>query len=156
MGFPDDGRAPWRVIMIQVLLLSGLAAFFKLYLPHYTRGVASREAATRERRINDLFQNAVEQDTTQEISVPLDGAVVKRYPQKLRLVLTPQEVEDSLGVPATMTTDFRGGQHLTWFGTSHKLEASFNAGRLYCLTLHDRSTGHGVMVFAAPTSWHPY
>ena len=156
MAFADTGRAPWRFITIQAILLGGLLAFFTLFLPYYHRQSADREAGQREQRINALFENAVEQDTRQQISVPLDGAIVKRYPQKLRLALSPQEVENSLGIPARATTDFRGGQHLTWFGTSHKLEASFNAGRLYCLTLEDRLTGHGVMVYASPTSWHPY
>jgi hypothetical protein len=156
MAVADSGRFPWRIILIQVLVLTGLVAFFTLYLPYYHRQIAIREAATREAKITALFQNSVVQDTTQQIFVPLDGTIVKRYPQKLRLELSPQEVENSLGIPTRSTTDFRGGQHLTWIGTGHKLEASFNAGRLYCLTLEDRSTGHGVMVFASPTSWHPY
>jgi hypothetical protein len=156
MRFSSIGRAPWRVIIIQILLLSGLAVFFKLYLPRHARQTAVREAAAREQQINALFQNSVEQDSTQEISVPLDGTIVKRYPQKLRIALSPQDVESTLGVPVSSTTDFQGGQHLTWIGTAHKLEASFNAGRLYCLALEDRSTGHGVMVFESPLSWHPY
>jgi hypothetical protein len=150
------GRAPWRVIGIQVLILSGLAVFFKFYLPRHARDLAERAAAAREHEINTLFENSVEQVSTQEISVPLDGAIVKRYPQKLRIVLSPHEAESTLGVPDSSTTDFAGGQHLTWTGTTHKLEASFNAGRLYCLNLENRSTGHGVMVFESPTSWHPY
>ena len=156
MRSSSRGRAPWRVIIIQVLILAGLAVFFKFYLPHRARDLAGRAAAAREEEINALFQNTVEQDSTQEISVPLNGAIVKRYPQKLRIALSPQDAESTLGIPDTTTTDFRGGQHLTWTGTTHKLEASFNAGRLYCLNLQDRSTGHGVMVFEAPTSWHPY
>ena len=152
----DTGRAPWRVIIIQVLLLSGLAVFFKIYLPYRARDAEAEAAAAREQRINALFENAVEKDTTREISVPLGGEIVKRHPQKLRLVLSPREVEDSLGLPAKITMDFRGGQHLMWLGTAHKLEASFNAGRLYCLTLEDLTTGRGVMVYASPTSWHPY
>jgi hypothetical protein len=59
-------------------------------------------------------------------------------------------------VPDSATTDFRGGQHLQWLGTTHQLEDSFNAGRLYCLQLQDRTTGHGVMVFDSFAAWHPY
>jgi len=156
MAIAESGRVRWWTIVIQALVLLGLAAFFKFFLPHYRRQSTEREAASREHRINALFENSVETDTRQQVSVPLDGAIVKRYPQRLRLELSPREVEDRLGLPARIATDFRGGRHLTWFGTNHKLEAAFNAGRLYCLTLEDRSTGHGVMVFAAPTSWHPY
>lgn len=150
------GRAPWRIIVIQLVILGGLVVFFKLYLPHHARDLAGRAAATREQKINALFQDAVEEDSTQEISVPLNGAIVKRHPQKLRITFSPQDAESTLGVPDSAAIDFQGGQHLTWLGTAHKLEASFNAGRLYCLALEDRSTGHGVMVFASISSWHPY
>lgn len=152
----STGGAPWRVIIIQVILLSGLAVFFKYYLPHHERAVAARQVQAREQKIQTLFQNAVEEDTTQKISVPLDGELVKRYPQKLRLALTLQDIEGSLGVPASESTDYQGGLHLSWFGTQHRLEAAFNGGKLYCLTLADRSTGHGEMVFASPYSWHPF
>ena len=150
------GRAPWRVIVIQVLILSGLGALYKSHLPSRARDLAERAAATREQKIKALFQDSVEEDSTDEISVPLEGVVVRRHPQRLRTVFSPQQAESTLGVPDATTTDFRGGQHLTWLGTAHKLEASFNAGRLYCLTLEDRATGHGVMVFDSIWPWHPY
>jgi hypothetical protein len=155
MPFSSFGRAPWRIIVIQILLLSGLVVFFKLFLPHHARQMAVHDAANREQKINALFQNSVE-DSTQEISVPLDGVIVKRHPQRLRIVFSPQDAESRLGVPDASTTDFRGGQHLTWVGTAHKLDASFNAGRLYGLALEDRASGHGVMVFESPSSWRPY
>lgn len=143
-------------MVIQSLLLLGLVAFFKFYLPHRARQTAVRDVAAREQKINALFQDSVEQDSMQEISVPVDGAMEKRYPQKLRVPLSLQEAESALGIPDTNTTDFQGGQHLTWTGTAHKLEASFMAGRLYCLALEDRSTGHGAMVFQSYQSWRPY
>jgi hypothetical protein len=152
----SSGRALWRVIVIQVLLLLGLAVFYKLYLPHRARDLADRAAATREQKINALFQDSVEEDSAHEISVPLDGAIVKRHPQRLRTTFSPGEADFALGVPDASTTDFSGGQHLTWLGTTHKLVASFNTGRLYCLALEDRTTGHGVMVFESPWTWHPY
>jgi hypothetical protein len=65
-------------------------------------------------------------------------------------------LETRLGVPDATTTDFRGGQHLLWLGTAHKLEASFDAGRLYSLALEDRATRRGVLVFQSPDLWHPY
>jgi len=156
MRASNSGRAPWRVIAIQVLILLGLVAFIKFYLPHRTRELARYAIIAREQSINALFQDAVVEDSTREISVPLDGAIVKRHPQRLRTTFSPQQAESTLGVPDTSTTDFSGGQHLTWIGTAHKLGAAFSAGRLYCLTFEDRATGHGVLVYESPEAWHPY
>lgn len=156
MSPSDPGRAPWRVITIQVLILLGLVALYKIYLPYHLRRLAEREAATREQRINAFFRDAVEEDQTREISVPLGGEVVKRHPQRLREMFSPQQVESILGVPDASTTDFRGGQHLTWLGSSHKLEVSFDAGRIYSLVLEDRATRHGALIYASPDLWHPY
>ncbi|MGO8786409.1 MAG: hypothetical protein ACLQVL_03365 [Terriglobia bacterium] len=150
------GRAPWRVIAIQLLIVLGLVALYKIYLPRHARELAKREVAARELKINTIFRDSVEEDSTREISVPLDGAIVKRHPQRLRTTFSPQEAETTLGVPDVARTDFRGGQHLTWWGTTHKLEVSFDAGRLYCLNLEDRATGHGVLVYRSPELWHPY
>jgi len=152
----DSGGVPWRVILIQLAVLLGLLTFFKFYLPHRERAQASQAVADREQKIEDFFQNAVVEDTTHEISVPLNGSMAKRHPQSLRATLHVEEVEAQLGAPDQSTTDFRGGQHLTWVGSAHKLEAAFNAGRLYCLSHEDRKTSHGVMVFESIWSWHPY
>ena len=150
------GRAPWRIFAIQAGILLGLAIFCKLYFPYRARELARHGAAIREQRINTFFHDSVVDDSAEEISVPLDGAIVKRHPQRLRTTFSPQDAESTLGVPNTTMTDFRGGQHLTWLGSDHKLEAAFDAGRLYCLTFEDRATGHGVLVYESPQSWHPY
>jgi hypothetical protein len=152
----DSGRTPWRVILVQLIILTGLVAFYKLYLPHLEREKAMREAAEREQKIEAFFQKAVVEDTMQEIAVPLEGAIVQRHPQRLRATLAVEEVEAALGAPDVASTDFQGGQHLTWIGAAHKLQGSFSAGHLYCLAREDRSTGHGVMVFESIGSWHPY
>ena len=156
MSISSFGRVFWRVILIQLLILLGLVAIYKLYLPYRARDLAGRAAAAREQKINALFQDSVVEDSAHEIYVPLEGAIVKRHPQRLRTVFSPREAESTLGFPDAITVDFRGGQHLTWLGTAHKLEASFNAGRLYCLTLEDRSTGRGVLVYESFRNWHPY
>jgi len=156
MRTSNSGRAPWRVIAIQVLILLGLVALIKLYLPHRTRELARHAIVAREQSINALFQDSVVEDSTHEISVPLDGTIVKRHPQRLRTTFSPQQAESTLGVPDTTTTDFSGAQHLMWIGSAHKLGAAFNAGHLYCLTFEDRATGHGVLVYESPDSWHPY
>jgi hypothetical protein len=156
MTTSTTGGASWRVIAIQIGILLGLAVFFKFYLPHRAHNMARQALVAREHGITTLFQNSVVEDSGPEISVPLDGAVVKRHPQKLRTLFSPDDAESTLGVPDSTMTDFQGGQHLTWTGTTHKLEAAFNAGRLYCLTFEERATGHGVQVFESPQSWHPY
>jgi len=156
MQISNSGRVPWRFIVIQVLIVLGLIIFLKVYLPYRSRNLAAQAATSREQRIISLFQDSVEEDLTQEISVPLEGAIVKRHPQRLRSTFSREEAEARLGPPRTIFTDFGGGEHLTWIGTSHKFEAAFNAGRLYCLTLEGRGTGHGVLVYESPLAWHPY
>lgn len=155
MRFLSWKRVPWRMIVIQVLVLGGLVAFLKIYLPHRTRDMAQRAIAEREQKINALFHDSVE-DSTNEISVPLNSAIVKRHPQRLRRSFSPEDAESMLGAPDSSSVDFRGGQHLTWIGTAHKLEAAFNSGNLYCLALEDRSTGNGVLVYTSFEQWHPY
>ena len=156
MTYSSSGRVPWRIIVVQALILIGLVGFFKLYLPRRARAMAASAAVTREQKIMTLFQQSVVEDTTHEIPVPVEGSIVKRHPQSLRVALSQQDVENALGVPDVATTDFRGGQHLKWLGTTHVLEASFDAGHLYCLNLQDRSTSHGVLVYESIWSWHPY
>jgi hypothetical protein len=156
MPLADRGRVRWQFILPQVLVLAGLAAFFKVYLPRLERARLARAAADREGSIEAFFPTAVVEDTAHEVAVPLEGVIVKRHPQRLRSVLSVGDVEAELGAPDISSTDFRGGQHLTWIGTRHKLVASFNVGRLYCLAHEDRSTGHGVAVFDSIWSWHPY
>jgi len=150
------GLARWRVFLIQLAILACLLGFFKLYLPHLERERTAQRAAERERKIESFFQAEVEEDATREIDVNLNGVVVRRHPQRLRAAPPITEVEAALGAPDTSATDFRGGQHLTWIGTAHQLQAAFNQGRLYCLAREDRSTGYGVMVFESPEAWHTY
>jgi len=156
MTTSDFGGASWRLIVIQVLVLLGLLIFFKFYLPHHERDLAAKSVATREQKIDSFFQASVVEDSAREFSVPLDGAMVKRHPQKLRTTYSPDEVESTLGIPDTSMIDFRGDQHLTWIGTSHKLEAAFTAGRLYCLTMEDLATRHGAQVYDSDDLWRPY
>jgi hypothetical protein len=156
MAPTTSGSTGWRIFGIQLLVLMVLAVFLKLYLPRHQRDLAARAAATREQKITALFKDVVEEDSTREVSVPLDGVIVKRHPQRLRTTFSPEDIESTLGIPTTTTVDFRGGQHMSWVGTAHRLEAAFDSGSLYCLTLEDRSTGHGVMVYKSTGPWHPY
>ena len=156
MRTSSRGSVRWRVFVIQILAVAGLFVSLELFLSHRARSLAERTAASREQKINVMFHDSVADEPTHEIFVPLNGVVVKRHPQRLRIELSPQGAEFTLGLPDTATTDFRGGQHLTWIGTTHKFEASFSGGRLYCVKLEDRATGRGVMVFESIWAWHPY
>jgi len=156
MRTSSRGSVRWRVFVIQILAVAGLFVSLELFLSHRARSLAERTAASREQKINVMFHDSVADEPTHEIFVPLNGVVVKRHPQRLRAVFSPGQAESTLGVPDSATVDFQGGQHLIWLGTVHKLEASFDAGHLYCLILEDRATHHGVMVYESIDSWHPY
>ena len=156
MRTSDFGRAPWRLFLIQILVLAAIVITIKLYLPRHERTLAAQASIAREQKINALFHDSIEEETSREVLVPLDGTMVKRHPWRLRTTFTSEAAESSLGVPNTCAVDFRGGQHLTWLGTSHKLEAAFDAGRLFCLTWEDLNTHHGEQVYNSEDQWRPY
>lgn len=150
----DSGAAPVRAIAIQLALLAGVVAFFKLYLPYREKVRAAAAADERERRIEQLLPSLVADDTSREVPAPGGGGQV--HPQRLASTPTLDEVEQALGVPDRRTTDFRGGLHLIWDGTEHELEASFDHGRLYCLRVESRRTGHGALIFDSSWGWRPF
>ncbi len=152
----DSGTVPKRVIIIQLAILAGLAAWFKLALPRIEKARAESRAAEREQRLMEFFQANVLDDPSREVEVPAGSADSHAHPQRLRAIVGVQDVMQALGVPDARTSDFRGGVHLTWRGTQHTLEAAFNQGRLYCLRLEDRQTGHGALVFESSLYWHPF
>ncbi len=156
MTHSDSGNVPWRLILIQLLILGGVLIFLKFYLPRHQRQLEAQRLVQREQKITSFFQNSVVEDSTREISVPLDGSIIKGHPQRLRTVYSPEDIETDLGAPQTSMTDFQGGQHLTWVGTGHRLEAAFTTGRLYCLTWEDLTTHRGVLVYESEDLWHPY
>jgi hypothetical protein len=140
----DRGRIPIRVIVIQLVIIAGLIAFLKIYLPHREKANAAARLDERESRIEKFFKSMVVEDSRAGTS----GANA----QSLRNTPSMQDVEQALGAPDTSSTDFAGGLHLTWIGARHSLEAGFDRGRLYFLTLTNRSTGHGVTVFESSAS----
>lgn len=156
MAFIASGTAWRKAIVIQVLIVAGLVVWFKVYLPRMQRAKAASEATKREGKIAAIFQSLVVEDASREVEVPAASGETRAHPQKLRSTPPVSEVEQALGLPGTITPDFRGGQHLTWTGTEHKLEASFSNGRLYCLRLEDLRTGHGTMVFESSWYWRPF
>ena len=152
----DSGAVPWRVILIQLAILASLAVFYFLYLPFREKSRAAAEAQERERGIQTLFRSLVVEDANREVEVPGTDGKTRAHPQRLTRTPPVDEVERALGLPDRRTTDFRGGLHLTWTGTEHQLEASFDRGRLYCLRLETLRTGHGTLVFESSFGWHPY
>ena len=145
-----------KLIVPGVLIVAGLIAWFEIYLPRAQRADAVAEASERERKIGNFFRWAVIEDTKREAPVSGNSGDQRVHPQRLRQMPSLREVNQTLGAPTTSTTDVRGGLHVTWTGTRHDLEASFNQGRLYCLKFQDRRTGHGTIVFESSSNWHPY
>jgi hypothetical protein len=145
-----------RLMAIQFALLASLAAFYFLYLPYRSRSRAAAEAQERELKIEALFQSLVVEDTRGEIELPGTGGEVRVHPQRLSRRPAVDEVVQALGLPDRRTTDFESGLHMTWTGTAHSLEASFDRGRLYCLRREDLRTGHGALVFESSVAWHPF
>jgi hypothetical protein len=160
----DSGAVPKRVILIQLAILASLAAFYFLYLPYRQKSRAAAEAEERELRIETLYQSLVVEDVSREvlISPSPDGEVrgaggkTRAHPQRLTRMPSVQEIEQALGLADRRAVDFRSGLHLTWTGTAHSLEASFDQGRLYCLRWEDLRTGHGALVFESIYAWHPF
>ena len=138
MAPSDSGRIPIRVIVIQLVIIAGLFAFFKFYLPRTEKANAAAELEARESRIEESFKSMVVEDSRAQAPSANGKA------QSLRSTPSMQEVEQALGAPDTSSTDYAGGLHLTWIGARHSLECSFDRGRLYSLTLTDRSTGQQV------------
>jgi len=141
------GSVRTRVILVQVAILAGVLAWYRIFLPGIQKERAAEEAARREQKIEALVQSMVIEAAGRENDAPPPPGSTRQHPQRLRFTPPVDAVEKELGAPDTSMTDFRGGQHLTWVGTKHSLELSFEKGRLYALTITDRQTGHGTQVF---------
>jgi hypothetical protein len=143
-----------KIMVSQAIVIVGLIAWFKMYLPRLEKQQAASEAQERDRRIQTFFRWAVIEDSPRAADLPARSG--EQQPQRLRRAPSLQEAEQTLGAPGGRSIDIRGGLHATWTGTAYKLEGSFERNRLYCLTLTDRRTGHGESVFEATSSWHPF
>ena len=156
MRISDSGGMPKRVIVIQLVIIAGLFAFIKIYLPRMEKTKAAARLDERESRIKEFFKSVVVDASGRSVAPPSANGNMPSHPQTLRSTPSMQDVEQALGAPDTSSTDFRGGLHLTWTGTLHRLEGSFNRGRLYCLTLTNLRTGHGESVFESSASWQSF
>ncbi|TAM81849.1 MAG: hypothetical protein EPN47_10600 [Acidobacteria bacterium] len=156
MTLSDTGKISTRVIIMQLAVLAAVAAvlaYVKIYAPRMEKEQAAAQVAERESRIQDFFNSMVAEDSSRMVEAP---GVGRTHPQSLRGTPQVAEVQQTLGGADTSTTDFAGGLHLTWIGTGHTLEASFNKGQLYCLSLKDNSTGHGKSVYVSSDQWRPF
>jgi hypothetical protein len=156
MKASDRGAVPKRLIAVQFAIVAILAAFYFLYLPYRAKSRAAAEAQEREPKIEALYQSLVVEDPHGEVELTGSGGKVRVHPQRLSRVPAVDEVVRALGLPDRRTTDFRGGLHMTWTGSAHSLEASFDRGLLYCLRREDLRTGHGALVFESSVAWHPF
>lgn len=145
-----------KAILIQALIILGLIVWFKLVLPIIQNERAADELARHEQKIESLVQSMVVDAAGPETDAPAKHGAKPARPKRLRFTASVEDIQRALGAPDTSMTDFRGGQHLTWIGTRHKLEASFNKGRLYALALVDLQTGHGMTVFEWSAQWQQF
>ncbi len=150
------GSVRTRVIIVQVAIVVGVIAWYKVFWPEIQKERAAAETARREEKIEALVQAMVVEAAGPETGALAGEGETRARPQRLRITPSVDEVEQELGAPDTNMTDFRGGQHLTWIGSRHSLELAFDKGRLYALTLTDLQSGHGVQVFESATQWRAF
>jgi hypothetical protein len=153
MELNASGATWMRAIVIQAAIIVVLAAVLKFYVPGMEK---RREAALireRETRIQAFARTMIIDDPSRDIP---SGPNAGRHPQKLLRQDTVDEVQSALGAPTSESRDFRGGDHLTWTGTDHRLEAAFDKGVLYNLMYEDIHTGHGVTAYESGAYWQTY
>ncbi len=143
------GSVRTKAILIQVLIVVGLITYFKLALPWIRKEQAADRARQHEQQIESLMQSMV-------VDAPAPSGKDGPRPKRLRITASVEEIQEMLGAPDSSMTDFRGGQHLEWIGTRHKLTASFNKGRLFALALIDLQTGHGMTVYEWSAQWQQF
>ena len=143
-----------RPVIIQVAIGALLAVWIFVGLPRLRNEWAAEEVAKKEARIENVIHDLIVEDPARE--APPGSA--EGYSHAQRLLRTPsvEEVKQTMGAADGFGGDFRGGVHLIWTGTHHKLEASFNNDQLYCLRVEDLSTGHGELVFESSLNWQSF
>ncbi|HLY60141.1 MAG TPA: hypothetical protein VKV95_05200 [Terriglobia bacterium] len=143
-----------RAVAIQLGIAGVLAAWFLVGMPRLKNEWAAEETAKKEGRIQNFIQSLVADDPARNL--PAGSAEGYSHPQRLLNTPSEEEVKQTLGPADGFSGDFRGGVHLIWTGSNHKLEASFNNGRLYCLRVEDVHTGHGALVFESSLNWQVF
>lgn len=143
-----------RAIVIQLSIAGVLVAWFMVGLPRLQREWATEESEKKEGKIQGLIHSSVAEDPARDL--PAGSAEGYSHPQRLLNTPSEDELKQALGPADGFSGDFRGGVHLIWTGTNHKLEASFNNERLYCLRVEDLRTGHGALVFESSLNWRAF
>jgi len=149
----DSGAAWTRAILIQLAILAALAAVLKFYLPGIEKRREAAAVRDREARIQAFARTMIVDDSTRDMP---SGQNAGKHPQKLLRKDSVDEVQSALGAPTSESRDFRGGDHLTWVGTDHRLEAAFDRGILYNLMYEDIHSGHGVTVYQSTAEWQEF
>jgi hypothetical protein len=153
-GISIGSGSTWkRVILIQLAILAALAAVLKFYLPGMEKRREAAAVREREDRIQAFARTMIVDDPTRDIP---SGPNAGKHPQKLLRQDSIDEVQRALGAPTSESRDFRGGDHLTWTGTDHRIEAAFDRGILYNLMYEDVHTGHGVTVYESAAYWQTF
>ena len=156
MRFTDSGKISTRAIVIQMVFLvvaAGLFAYVKFYAPKLEKSRQAAQLAQRENRIEDFFNSMVSEDSSRTVDTPGGGTT---YAQSLKSTPSLDEVQQALGGPDTSSTDYAGGLHLGWVGTTHTLEAAFSHGELYALSFKNNDTGRGVNVFKSSAQFQSF
>jgi hypothetical protein len=148
-------RARNRALVIQVGIVAVMIAFYKFGVPRIEAARARAAAAERELNINAFFQSVAVEAGGSEAQAP-EGGEKGSHPKRLQRTPDVREVEQQLGAPDESMTGYGGAEHLTWIGTRHKLQGSFNKGQLYALTIFDLQTGHGEAVFESSAQWRAF
>jgi hypothetical protein len=142
-----------RAVLIQLAIIVALAAVLKFYLPGMEKRREAAVVREREARIQAFARSTIVDDTTRDIPAGPDAG---KHPQKLLRQDTVDEVQTALGAPTSESRDFRGGDHLTWIGTDHRIEAAFDKGVLYNVMYADIRSGHGVTVYESSAYWQTF
>ncbi|MGD0922543.1 MAG: hypothetical protein ABSA70_12380 [Terriglobia bacterium] len=150
------GSVRTRTIVIQVAIVAGVILWLTLGWPKIQQERAAAALARREQKIESFLQSVVVERAGEEIEVPTVEGVRRVRPQRLRITPAVGDVQRTLGAPDQSMTDFQGGQHLIWIGTRHKLDASFDKGRLYAVTLTNLQTGHGMTVYESSAQFRAF
>ena len=150
------GSVRTRTVVIQVAIVGGVILWLTLGWPRIQQERAAAALARREQKIESFLQSTVVERAGEEIEVPTADGLRRVHPQRLRIMPAVGDVQQELGAPDQSMTDAQGGQHLIWIGTRHKLNASFNKGRLYAVTLTNLQTGHGITVYESAAQFHPF
>jgi hypothetical protein len=143
-----------RAIAIQLGIAGVLTVWFLVAWPQLKKEWAEGETARKEQKILSLVRSVVAEDPARD--APNGSLPGFAHPQRLVSTPTESDVKAALGPTDGFSGDFRGGVHMTWIGTDHIVEASFDKQRLYCLKLENRHTGHGEMVFESSLEWRTF